>query len=76
MMTIKETCPWTSNKVLKSKQEWFLLDLMVDLFNKIEEGVKFNEAAKTPIPGVGGGGQYFILTYPQNWGDVKSCKQR
>ena len=32
-------------------QEWFLLDPMVDLFEKIEEGVEFAEAANTPIPG-------------------------
>ena len=32
-------------------QEWSLLDPMVDLFEKFEEGVDFAEAAKTPIPG-------------------------
>ena len=35
----------------KMKQEWLLLDPMVDLFEKIEEGVEIIEAAKTPIPG-------------------------
>ena len=35
----------------KMKQEWSLLDPMVDLFEQIEEGVEFAEAANTPIPG-------------------------
>ena len=35
----------------KMKQEWSLLDPMVDLFEHIEEGVEFVEAANTPIPG-------------------------
>ena len=35
----------------KMKQEWLLLDPMVDLFEQIEEGVDFAEAANTPIPG-------------------------
>ena len=35
----------------KMKQEWLLLDPMVDLFEKIEEGVEFAEDANTPIPG-------------------------
>ena len=33
------------------KEEWSLLDPMVDLFEKIKEGVEFEEAANTPIPG-------------------------
>ena len=33
------------------KQEWSILDPMVDLFKKIEEGVEFEEATNTPIPG-------------------------
>ena len=33
------------------KQEWSLLDTMVDLFEQIEEGVESAEAANTPIPG-------------------------
>ena len=33
------------------KQEWLLLDTMVDLFEQIEEGMEFAEAANTPIPG-------------------------
>ena len=32
------------------KQEWYLLDSMVDLFKEIKEGVSFSEAANTPIP--------------------------
>ena len=35
----------------KMKQEWSLLDPMVDLFQKTEEGVEFTEAANTPISG-------------------------
>ena len=35
----------------KMKQEWLLLDPMVDLFEQIEEGVEIIEAANTPIPG-------------------------
>ena len=35
----------------KMKQEWSLLDPMVDLFEKIEEVAEFVEAANTPIPG-------------------------
>ena len=34
----------------KMKQEWALLDPMVELFEQIEEGVEFTEAANTPIP--------------------------
>ena len=33
------------------KQEWSLLDPIMDLFEKIEEVVEFAEAANTPIPG-------------------------
>ena len=33
----------------KMKQEWFLLYPMVDLFQQVEEGVDFTEAANTPI---------------------------
>ena len=35
----------------KMKQAWSLLDPMVDLFEKIEEGVDFAEATNTPNPG-------------------------
>ena len=34
----------------KIKKEWSLLDPMVDLFEKIEEGLEFSEAANTSIP--------------------------
>ena len=34
----------------KMKQEWSLLYPMVELFEQIEEGVEFAEAANTPIP--------------------------
>ena len=33
------------------KQEWLLIDPMVDLFDQIEEGVEFAESANPPIPG-------------------------
>ena len=32
------------------KQEWSFLDPMVDLFEKIEEGVQFTEGENTPTP--------------------------
>ena len=35
----------------KMKQECLLLDPMVDLFEQIEEGVDFTEAANTQISG-------------------------
>ena len=35
----------------KLRQEWSLLDPIVDLFEKIEEVAEFAEAANTPIPG-------------------------
>ena len=35
----------------KMKQEWSLLDPMVELFEPIEEGVEFSEASNNPIPG-------------------------
>ena len=37
----------------KMKQYWSLLDPMVDLFYKIEEGVEFVEYANAQIPGGG-----------------------
>ena len=33
------------------KQKWSLQDPMVDLFEKIEEGLEFAEAANNPTPG-------------------------
>ena len=35
----------------KMKQEWSLLDLIMDIFEQIEEGMEFVEAANNPIPG-------------------------
>ena len=35
----------------KMKQELLFLDPLVDLFEKIDEGVEFVEAASTPTPG-------------------------
>ena len=35
----------------KMKQEWSLLNPMVNLFKKIEEGLELSEASNTPIPG-------------------------
>ena len=43
----------------KMKQEWSLLDPMVDRFEQIEEGVDFAEAANTLIPG----GKVFNIAY-------------
>ena len=37
----------------KFKQEWSLLDPIVYLFEKTEEGVEFDEAENTPFPGGG-----------------------
>ena len=56
----------------KMKQEWSLLDSMVDLFEQIEEGVEFTEAANTPIPG----GEVVNITYlliPRIGGMEKAC---
>ena len=58
----------------KMKQEWSLLDPMVDLFEQIEEGVEFAETANTPIPG----GKVFNIAYLlilRTGGMEKSCKQ-
>ena len=48
---------------------------MVDLFEAIEEGVEFSEAANTPIPG----GKVVNITYLlilRTGGMVKACEQR
>ena len=42
---------YIENSEQKMKQPWSLLDPMVDLFEQIEEGVEFVEAANNPIPG-------------------------
>ena len=55
-------------------QEWSLLDPMVDLFEKIEEGAEFSEAANTPIPG----GKVVNIVYLlilRTGGMEKSCGQ-
>ena len=54
----------------KMKQEQALLDPMVDLFRKFEEGLEFSEASNTPIPGVGSC-QHFLPAYPQDRRNVK-----
>ena len=58
----------------KINQEWLLLDPMVDLFEQIEEGLEFSEAANTPIPG----GKVVNITYPlilRTGGMEKACEQ-
>ena len=58
----------------KMKQEWSLLDTMVDLFEQIEEGVEFAEAANTPMPG----GKVVNIAYLmifRTGGMEKSCGQ-
>ena len=58
----------------KMKQEWPLLDTMVDLFEKIEEGVDFSESANTPIPG----GKVINIAHLmilRTGGMEKSCEQ-
>ena len=58
----------------KMKQEWSLLDPMVDLFEQIEEGVEFAEAANTPIPG----GKVVNIAHMlilRTGGMEKSCEQ-
>ena len=56
------------------KQEWLLLDPMVNLFEKFEEGVEFSEAANTPIPG----GKVVSIAYLlilRTGGMEKACEQ-
>ena len=58
----------------KMKQEWLLLDPMVDLFEQIEKVVEFAEAANTPIPG----GKVVNIAYLlilSTVGMEKSCEQ-
>ena len=57
----------------KTKQEWSLLDPMVELFEKTEEGAEFAEAANTPIPR----GKVFDIAYLlilRTGGIEKSCE--
>ena len=58
----------------KMKQEWSFLDPMVELFEKIEEGMEFEEAANNPIPG----GKVVNIAYLlilRTRGTRKSCEQ-
>ena len=58
----------------KMKQEWLLIDPMVDLFGKIQEGVEFTEASNTPIPGV----KVVIIAYlliTRTGGMEKTCEK-
>ena len=58
----------------KMKQECLLLDPMVDLFEQFEEGVEFEEAANTPIPG----GKVVNIAYLlilRKGGMKKACEQ-
>ena len=58
----------------KMKQEWSLLDPMIDLFEIIEEGVDFAEAANTPIP-VGKVVNIAYLLIFRTGGMEKACQQ-
>ena len=58
----------------KMKQEWSLLEPMVDLCEKIEEGVDFTEAAKTPTPG-GNVVNIAYLVILRTGGMEKACEQ-
>ena len=58
----------------KMKQEWLLLDPIVDIFEQIEEGVVLSEAANPPIPG----GKMVNIAYLliiRTGGMDKSCEQ-
>ena len=58
----------------KIKQEWSLLDPIMDLFEQIEEVVEFVEAANTPIPG----GEMVNIAYLlilSTGGMEKACEQ-
>ena len=57
----------------KMKQEWSLLEPIVDLFEKIEEGVEFTEAANTQIPGGKVANIAYLLTL-RTGGMEKSCE--
>ena len=58
----------------KMRQEWSLLHPMVDLFEQIEEGVDFAEAANTPIPG-GKVDNIAYLLILRTGGMEKTCEQ-
>ena len=58
----------------KMKQEWLLLDPMVELFEKIEEVVEFVESSNNPIPG----GKVVNIAYLlilRTGGMKKACEQ-
>ena len=58
----------------ENNQEWSLLDPMVNLFEQIEEGSEFAEAANTQIPG----GKVVNIAYLlilRTGGIEKSCEQ-
>ena len=56
----------------KMKQEWSLLDPIVELFEQIEEGVEFAEAANTPITGGKVVNIAYLLIF-RTGGTEKSC---
>ena len=73
-MTMGQSHPWILNKVKKIKQEWSLPEPMVELFEKIEEGVEFSEATNDPLPG----GKVVNIAYLpilRNGGTEKVCEK-
>ena len=56
------------------KQDWSLLYSIVDLFEKIKEGVEFSQAVTNPIPG-GKSGEHHLLNHPQDWGNGKNLSK-
>ena len=64
----------TEERENKMKQEWSLLDPMMELFEQIEEGVESSEAANTPITG----GKVFNIAYLlilRTGGTEKACEK-
>ena len=73
-MNMGQYHPWILNNVKKIKQEWSLLEPMVDLFQKIEEGEEFYEATNNPLPG----GKVVNIEYLlilRNGGTEKFCEK-
>ena len=56
------------------KQEWSLLDPMVEVFDQIEERVQFSEAANTPIPVVKVVNNAYLIILSTG-GMEKSCEK-
>ena len=56
------------------KQEWLLLDPIVDFLEQIEEGVYFIEASNTPIPGGNVVNMAYLLIL-RTGGMEKACEQ-